>query len=134
MEAVLALRGAEFQRHPTLRAYHHLADTAAKIQADDPTPWALELLNDRVATQPSYAGELVVLRAAGVRRSGGGSWCGVSPPARCPGARAAVVALLPAAGLIAQRSEGRPRSQQRTVRRRRSPPVRALSPGEMPGR
>jgi uncharacterized Zn finger protein len=66
-EAALAVRRAEFQRHPTATAYHHLADIAAKIQADDPTPWALELLNDRVATQPVYAGELVdVLRVAGV--------------------------------------------------------------------
>jgi hypothetical protein len=65
-EAALAARRAEFQRHPTATAYHHLADTAAKIQADDPTPWAMELLNDRVATQPVYASELVsVLRAAG---------------------------------------------------------------------
>jgi hypothetical protein len=75
-EAALAVRRAEFQRHPTATAYHHLADTATKTWAEDPTPWALELLNDRVATQPVSPASWSTFYEPLARTSRPGRWAG----------------------------------------------------------
>jgi uncharacterized Zn finger protein len=64
-EAALDVRRAEFERHPTAAAYRSLTDTAATVDAQDPAPWALAMLRDRVVEQPAYASELIdVLLAA----------------------------------------------------------------------
>ncbi|MGW5360720.1 hypothetical protein [Actinopolymorpha pittospori] len=59
--AALDVRRAEFERKPTVAAYRSLANTAAAVGADDPAPWALAVLNERVAKQPVYASELIGL-------------------------------------------------------------------------
>lgn len=65
-EAALQVRWAEFERHPTLAAYWALADTAAAVDADDPCPQAVAILQNRVGQQPAYAAELIdVLLALG---------------------------------------------------------------------
>jgi len=53
------VRRDEFARNPTATAYRALAATSATIEADDPAPWALAILTERVARQPAYAGELL---------------------------------------------------------------------------
>jgi uncharacterized protein DUF6880/Ku-like protein len=53
--AAVQVRRDGFQRHPTATTYRALAATGA----DDPAPWALPILHDRVVEQPPYAGELV---------------------------------------------------------------------------
>jgi hypothetical protein len=64
--AALRVRRAEFERHPTAAAYRLLADTAARVGAEDPVAWALAVLRERVVAQPVYASELIeVLLAAG---------------------------------------------------------------------
>ncbi|MFG2038918.1 hypothetical protein [Dactylosporangium sp. NPDC048998] len=65
-EAALAVRRAEFERHPTLEAFRAWESTAVQAGAADPTPAAIERLRQRVAEQPLYVSELVdVLTAVG---------------------------------------------------------------------
>jgi Ku C terminal domain like len=58
-DAAVEVRRDEFARHPTATAYRALAATNAEVKADDPAPWALETLTERVARQSAYAGELL---------------------------------------------------------------------------
>ena len=53
--AATEVRRDEFARHPTATAYRALAE----VEADDPAPWALAILTERVARQPAYVGELL---------------------------------------------------------------------------
>jgi hypothetical protein len=65
-EAALAVRRAEFERHPTLDAFRAWVSTAVQAGAADPTSAAVERLRQRVAEQPIYVSELVaVLTAVG---------------------------------------------------------------------
>ncbi|MFD0583282.1 hypothetical protein [Dactylosporangium darangshiense] len=65
-EAALAVRQAEFERHPTFDAFRAWVSTAVQAGAADPTSAAVEGLRQRVAEQPSYVSELVdVLTAVG---------------------------------------------------------------------
>ncbi|MEV4134029.1 hypothetical protein AB0J72_17895 [Dactylosporangium sp. NPDC049742] len=62
----LAVRAAEFERHPALAAYRAWAHTAARVGAADPAPAAVERLRRHVAERPAYLPELVdVLTATG---------------------------------------------------------------------
>ena len=58
-DAAVQARRDEFERHPTLAAFRELAATTAMVGADDPAPWALPILEQRVARQSVYVGELI---------------------------------------------------------------------------
>ncbi len=58
-DEALAVRRAEFERHPTLVAYSAWARTSARAGAADPTSMAVEWLRQRVADRPAYLPELV---------------------------------------------------------------------------
>ncbi|MFB9408539.1 DUF6880 family protein [Dactylosporangium matsuzakiense] len=60
----LAVRRAEFERHPTLTAFRQWTRTSAHVGATDPTSSAIKHLRQRVAERPAYLSELVDVLAA----------------------------------------------------------------------
>jgi hypothetical protein len=58
-DAAVQVRRTEFARHPTATAYRALAGTSTAVGTDNPELWALTILEERVAKQPAYAGELL---------------------------------------------------------------------------
>jgi hypothetical protein len=59
VEDAVHVRREEFARHPTGTTYRALAATSTRVEADDPTPWGLAILTERVGRQPAYAAELL---------------------------------------------------------------------------
>lgn len=58
-EEAVRVRREEFARQPTGTTYRALVATSTQVEADDPVPWALEILAERVGRQPVYAAELL---------------------------------------------------------------------------
>jgi uncharacterized Zn finger protein len=58
-DAAVHVRRTEFARHPTATVYRALARTSTAVGAENPEQWALGILEERVAKQPAYAGELL---------------------------------------------------------------------------
>ncbi len=60
-DADVQVRRTEFERHPSAATYRSLAATNMAVGIDNPEPWALQTLRERVARQPGYASELVAV-------------------------------------------------------------------------